>query len=253
VVGQVPAVLTAGTRALLAAALGVVVGSYYAWSSSLWSASTWWDVAWISLVLVPAVFSFVYLALPLRTWRLALPVGVALVLVTWGLEETNLDAVANFTKLGAATLLGFWFIGLFETVGLVVFVACLIPWIEAYSVWRGPTSNIVSNHPHVFTSLSFALPIPGENDAARLGPPDLLFFALFLAAADRFRLRPFWTWLAMALSFGATLAIAVGADISGLPALPGLSIGFLAVNIDLLWPTFRRGWQIVASGSRSSP
>jgi hypothetical protein len=245
-VGGAPAVLTPARRIVLAGALGALVGSYYAWSNSLWNASTWWDVAWVSLVLVLAVFSFVYLALPLRPWRWALPAGLAFVLATWALEQANLDAVANFAKLAAATLLGFWFIRLFESVGLVVFVACLIPWIDAYSVWRGPTSNIVSNHPHVFTSVSFALPIPGEHDAARLGPPDLLFFALFLAAADRFRLRVFWTWLALALSFGVTLAIAVGADISGLPALPGLSIAFLAVNVDLLWPTFRRGWAAVA-------
>jgi hypothetical protein len=132
-------------------------------------------------------------------------------------------------------------------------VALLIPWIDAYSVWRGPTSNIVAHHEEVFTSLSFALPIPGEHDAARLGPPDLLFFALFVAAADRFGLRVFWTWLALALSFGATLAIAVGADISGLPALPGLSIAFLAVNIDLLWPTLCRGWSAITGGSRTSP
>ena len=250
--GGAASVLTPATRVLLAAAMGVLVGAYYAWSSSLWNASTWWDVAWISLVLVPAVFSFVYLALPLRTRLWILPVGIALILVTWGLEEADLDAVANFAKLGAATLLGFWFINLFESIGLVVFVACLIPWIDAYSVWRGPTSNIVSNHPQVFTSVSFALPIPGENDAARLGPPDILFFALFLAAADRFGLRVFWTWLALALSFGITLTIAVGADISGLPALPGLSIAFLAVNIDLLWPTFRRGWAAVSGGSRTS-
>ncbi|HST26267.1 MAG TPA: hypothetical protein VLJ76_09760, partial [Gaiellaceae bacterium] len=63
----------------------------------------------------------------------------------------------------------------------------------------------------------------------------------------RFRLRVFLTWLALALSFGATLAIAVGADISGLPALPGLSIAFLGVNLDLLLPTFRRGWDAVRS------
>jgi hypothetical protein len=245
--------LTPARRLLAGAILGVLVGLYYAYSSSLWNASTWWDVAWISLVLVPAIFFFVYLGLPLRSWRWTLPTGLLLIPVIWGLEEAGLDAVADFAKLAAASLLGFWFIGLFETVGLVVFVACLIPWIDAYSVWRGPTSNIVSNHPGVFTSVSFALPIPGEHDAARLGPPDLLFFALFLAAADRFGLRVFWTWLAMALSFGATLAIAVGADISGLPALPGLSIAFLVVNVDLLWPSFRRGWAFVAGGSRASP
>jgi hypothetical protein len=246
-VGLAPSLLIHRRRLLAALALAAAVGCYYGWSSSLWNASTWWDVAWVSLVLVPAVFFFVYLALPLRPWRGTLVAGLALVLVTWGLEEASLNALANFSKLAAATLLGFWFITLFESLGLVVFVACLIPWIDAYSVWRGPTSNIVSNHPRVFTSLSFALPIPGEHDAARLGPPDLLFFALFLAAAARFRLRVFWTWLALALSFGATLAIAVGGDISGLPALPGLSIAFLGVNLDLLQSTFRRGWDAVRS------
>jgi hypothetical protein len=234
-------------RVVLFAALAAAVGCYYAWSSSLWSASTWWDVAWLSFVLVPAVFGFVLLALPLWRWQWSLPVGLALGLVTWGLVEAGQNALANFTKLAAAALVGFWFLRLFESVGLVVFVACLIPWIDAYSVWRGPTSNIVSHHPGVFTNVSFALPIPGEHDAARLGPPDLLFFALFLAAAARFRLRVFWTWLALALSFGATLAIAVGADISGLPALPGLSIAFLGVNLDLLLPVFRRGWDAVRS------
>src|SRR5207342_2751139 len=137
-VGGAAPVLTPSRRVVIGAVLGVLVGSYYAWSSSLWNASTWWDVAWVSLVLVPAVFAFVYLALPLRTWNGALPLGLALVLATWGLEEAGQDAVANFSKLAAATLLGFWFIRLFETVGLVVFVACLIPWIDAYSVWRGP-------------------------------------------------------------------------------------------------------------------
>ena len=71
-----------------------------------------------------------------------------------------------------------------------------------------------------------------------------------MAAADRFGLRVFWTWLALALSFGATLAIAVGADISGLPALPGLSIAFLAVNADLVWPVIKRGWHAATGGSR---
>ena len=77
--------------------------------------------------------------------------------------------------------------------------------------------------------------MPGEHASANLGLPDLLFFAFFLAACVRFRLRTGWTWVAMALSFGATLAIAVWLDLGGLPALPGLSIAFLGVNGDLLW------------------
>jgi hypothetical protein len=238
-------------RAAAFAVLALLLGCYYAWSESLWDASLWWDVAFLSFVLVPAVFGLVYLALPLLGRPFLLPVGLALVLVTWGLEEAALEALANFSKLAAATALGFWFVTLFETLGLVVFVAFLVPWIDAYSVWRGPTSNIVTNHPEVFTTLSFALPIPGEHNAARLGPPDLLFFALFLAAAARFRLRVFWTWLALSLSFGATLAIAVAGDLNGLPALPGLSIAFLAVNADIIWRSLRR--PAAAEGSRTPP
>jgi hypothetical protein len=45
----------------------------------------------------------------------------------------------------------------------------------------------------------------------------------------------------MTLSFGATLALAVWADLDGLPALPLLSLGFLVANGDLLWKRLRPG------------
>ena len=57
------------------------------------------------------------------------------------------------------------------------------------SVWRGPTDYVVSEQPGVFEDVSFAFRVPGEDGSANLGPPDILFFALFLAAADRFGLR----------------------------------------------------------------
>ena len=98
---------------------------------------------------------------------------------------------------------------------------------------------ITEKHQHVFTTFSFAFPIPGGDGSANLGLPDLLFFALFLAAAMRFGLRVGWTWLAMTVSFGATMAIAVWLDLGGLPALPGLSIAFFAVNADLIWRYLR--------------
>jgi hypothetical protein len=91
----------------------------------------------------------------------------------------------------------------------------------------------------VFSALSIAFPLPGEEASANLGLPDVLFFALFLAAAVRFGLRPFWTAVGMALSFGATLALAVEFDVAGLPALPGLCIEFVAVNADLIWARLR--------------
>ena len=231
----------ASPRAWAFAGLAAAVGAYYAWSASLWNTSLWWDVAFLALVEIPAVFGLVYLALPLRRGWGLLPLGLALILLTWLLEEAGLDALANFGKLAAAAALAFWLLEYFESAGWVVAVALAIPWIDAYSVWRGPTGNIIEHHPQVFTSLSFALPLPGEHDAARLGPPDLLFFALFLAAAARFDLRTRLTGIALVASLGVTIAVAVAVDSNGLPALPGLSLGFLLPNADLLWRSLSEG------------
>ena len=76
----------------------------------------------------------------------------------------------------------------------------------------------------------------------------LLLAALFLAAAGRFGLRPGWTWLAMTASFGLTIVLTVAFDVIGLPALPLLSLAFLAVNADLLWQAVRRReWRLGSS------
>ena len=138
------------------------------------------------------------------------------------------------------TLIGFWFLTFFESVLWVALVASIIPIVDALSVWRGPTRHIVDKQPEVFTTLSFAFRIQGERGTANLGLPDLLFFALFLAASVRFRLRPGWTWVALTASFGLTIVLTVAFDVVGLPALPLLSLGFLAANVDLIWLALRR-------------
>jgi hypothetical protein len=236
-VGRAAAVLTTRRIAALAA-LGLGLGVYYAWSSYLWRAGDPLDVAFIALVLIPAVFALVWLALPLANARGLLPVGLAFVLLAWARHEAGADALADFAKLAAATALGFWIVGAIDSVLWVTAVALAVPFIDAYSVWRGPTSDIVGEHPEVFTTLSFAFPIPGETSAARLGPPDLLFFALFLGSAVRFRLRPGLTWVCLVASLGVTLALAFAFEV-GLPALPGLSLAFLLPNVDLLWGRWR--------------
>jgi hypothetical protein len=224
-----------GFAALLAALL-----VYYEVAPDLWHASTWWDVAWLAVVLIPAVFGLVLLALPLHRARGLLPVGLAFVVLAVVLTIADADVFANFARLGATTLLGWWFLGYFEAVSWVVLVACVIPWVDAYSVWRGPTREIVNHHPHVFDVFSFAFPVPGEHFASQLGVPDLLFFALFLAAAARFGLRVLATWVALVGLLGATIALVVWLHLSGLPALPALALGFLLPNADLLWRELRR-------------
>jgi hypothetical protein len=227
-------------RASALLAVVAALAAYDTVHARLWDASDWWDVAFIGAVLIPTSFALVWLVLPLRTARGLLPVGVALGVLTGALHVAGWHTPENLVKLFAITLIGFWFLAYFETAAWVVLVALIIPWVDAYSVWKGPTKVIVTHHAHVFTTLSYAFPVPGEHTAANLGLPDLLFFALFLAASARFALRPAWTWLALTASFGATIAIAVALKLGGLPALPLLSLGFLAPNADLLWRRLRQ-------------
>jgi hypothetical protein len=220
--------------------LGTALALYYSFHEKLWDASTWWDIAFIGLVLIPACFALVWLVLPLRDAPGLLVAGLAFGLLAVVSHFAGWNTLENFGKLFGVTAVGFWFLRYFETLSWVVLVALIIPWVDAYSVWRGPTKVIVNDHREVFTNFSFAFAIPGETAAANLGLPDLLFFALFLAATARWVLRVRLTWVLLTLSFGATLALAVWRDIGGLPALPLLALGFLLANGDLIWARFRR-------------
>jgi hypothetical protein len=244
-VGRASALLTPRVAAFIALAAGL--GVYYAVHESLWDASLWWDVAFLAFVLIPAAFGLVYLALPLwRTPPLQLfLVGIAFVALAVVLDFAGAEGASNFAKLAAMTAFAWTFLHFFEDVSWVVLVAVLVPWVDAYSVWRGPTHHIVTHEQHVFTTLSFAYPVPGDTGAANLGLPDLLFFALFLGAAARFELRVFWTWLGLTASVGTTMALTTQFTVNGLPALPLLSLGFLLPNADLLWQALRRKRQTV--------
>ena len=226
-------------RASALLALGVGLGLYYALHDRLWDASTWWDIAFLSFVLIPACFALVWIMLPLWSWRWIGLAGIGFGVVALLFHLIGWSTPENFCKLIGVSAVGFWFLGFFETLSWVVLVSLIVPWVDAYSVWRGPTKVIVTEHREVFTSFSFAFPIPGQPNAANLGLPDLLFFALFLGAAARFALRVRLTWLLMTLSFGATLALAVWRELGGLPALPLLALGFLLPNADLLWERLR--------------
>jgi hypothetical protein len=237
-VGRATALL--GPRELAGVALLTTLLVYYWTHEQWWSSSLWWQVAFICVVLMPAVFALLLIALPLRDAHWLLPAGLGFIVLAVVFTVVGFGVPANFSRLGATMLLGWWFLGYFEEVSWVVLVACIIPWVDAYSVWRGPTKQIVTKHEHVFDVLSFAFPVPGEHSAANLGVPDLLFFSLFLAAAARFELRVYWTWVCLVAALGGTIALTVWLNLSGLPALPGIALGFLVPNLDLLWRQVRR-------------
>lgn len=220
-------------------ALTAAFAAYSAGAGRLWDAGLWPDVLFLSLVVFPATLGLVWLALPLRRRRGLLLAGVGLIVLAILLRLAGLDVLFNIAKFFALVALGFWFLSYFETVLWSALVALIIPWVDAISVWRGPTDYIVSEQPSVFENLSIAFRVPGESGSANLGPPDILFFALFLGAAERWGLRVVWTWISMTALLGGTLILTATTDVNGLPALPAICIGFLIPNVDLLWRQFR--------------
>jgi hypothetical protein len=228
----------------VAALLTVVTAlvAYSALAHELPRLSDWTNVAVLALGVIPVTFALVWLALPVRRvarpWQLGLA-AVLLALLAVSFSALDLEIAANVAKLATATFVGWWFLSFFEAAWWVLLVAILIVPVDLVSVARGPTREITTNRPEVFDALSIFMRIPGESSTSNLGLPDVLFFALFLGATVRFALRPGATWAAMTLSFGATLALAVGLEQAGVAALPLLSAAFVLVNADRLWASFK--------------
>ena len=105
----------------------------------------------------------------------------------------------------------------------------------------------------MYTAVAIAFLAPGRPALAYLGPPDVLFFALFLAAAARWDLRVFWTWFAMTAMYCFTVVFANALDFGGLPALPFLSFGFLLANADLIWRRAQASGRRIRRTSPASP
>lgn len=235
-------VLTGAAPRLRGGAFLVLAGAVVTWylvAPHLSPVGLWPAVTIVAVGVLPATLGLILLALPLWSHRWIVAAGVAFgiaAVVTW---EADSHLASNFAKLAAYTCAGWAFLRLFEELGWVVIVAAIIPFVDAISVAAGPTKHIVNHHFEVYSALAVAFLAPGGG-AAFLGPPDILFYALFLAATVRWRLRPVWTWVAMTGMYSLTLVLANATDVGGLPALPFLSAGFLLANGDLLWRRLRR-------------
>jgi hypothetical protein len=228
-----------------AAALLALAAALIAWEAvapHLSGLSLWPSVAIVAAALMPAFFLGAWLALPLWSDRMLYATTAAMVALAIAFGVLGPGLVANLTRFGAMVTIGWSFLSVFEELSWVVAVALIIPWVDAYSVWRGPTHSITTHHASVFSALSVAFVVPGGG-AARLGLPDIMFFAVFLAASVRFGLRPGLTWLGMTVSLGLTIVITTIWATNGLPALPGIALGFLLPNADLLWRRLARRGQ----------
>ena len=231
--------LLASRRVAAFLVVGAIVGAWFVIAPGLDPLDRWPAILLVSLVVMPVTLLLVLIALPLWPRRWLLPAAVLLILVAFGCTKADWGLAANFAKLWAAVFLGWAFLALFEELSWVVLIAFVTPLVDIISVWRGPTQHITTQHPEVYTAVAVAFVVPGGG-AAYLGPPDILFFALFLAAADRWDLRVLWTWLATVGMYAFTVILANSLDVNGLPALPFLSFGFLVANGDLLWRRLRK-------------
>jgi hypothetical protein len=207
-----------------------------------------------SFVVLPAFTAAIWLALPaaakVNPWILL--GGGALAGALWvAFYFASIGVASNASKLVCFVLVGFWFLSLFEQLWWLTLVALLVPWVDIWSVFFGPTEYVTEERPGFFAQVSVALHVPGETATANIGPPDFVFFALFLAAAQRYGLRVGLTWLAMTGCLSLTLFLVWLFDTSGLPALPAVCVGFLLPNADLLWRNARDAY--ATRGSRKEP
>ncbi len=200
-----------------------------------------------SAIVLSAVGALVWGLLPLSALgrRLplaalaALPFAVAFVWLGW-------EPAANVAKVVFAAALGIWIATELERVSWIVVVAAVTAVVDIVSVAAGPTKAILEKGPVVIGYFTIAATWAGYAEAyTGLGTSDVLFFALYLGAARRFRLRAGWSAVAMVSSFLCTIALAM--YWTALPALPLLSVAFLAVNADLIVRGVRGGGESAAS------
>ncbi|MCX6364627.1 MAG: hypothetical protein NTW58_10760 [Actinobacteria bacterium] len=172
--------------------------------------------------------------LPLLT-AAALPLAILFVWLGW-------VPLANVAKVVAAAALGIWIAEELEKLSWIVIVAVVSALVDIVSVAAGPTKAILDQGPVVVGYFTVAVTWAGYTYGEAytgLGISDVIFFALYLGAARRFGLRVGWSAVAMVVSFLGTIAAAMWW--TALPALPLLSVAFLAVNSDLLWRKMRGG------------
>lgn len=189
----------------------------------------------LGLILACALVSSLTFMISLRHWLLV--VSLLTALLAAGAIAAGAGELESAAKLVFAAATGLWISLMLSSISQVLIIAALIVVVDIYSVFMGPTKKIVESGGPVVDYLTIALPSFGVPAAQRIGISDFIFFAIFIGCALTFRLRRTATALATTLSFVATMVISDSLR-AGMPALPLLSLSFLAMNADLLYRRF---------------
>ncbi len=220
---------------LPAGAVAVLLG--WGWGSRLLPAfPVRADIMVSAAIVLTAVAALVWAMLPLSVLGRRLPlVALAALPCAALLVWVGLVPAANVAKVVFAAALGIWIADELERLSWIVVVAAVSAAVDIVSVAAGPTKAILEKGPVVVGYFTIVVTWAGYSYAEAytgLGVSDILFFSLYLGAARRFGLRTGWSAVAMVGSFLGTIALAMWW--TALPALPLLSVAFLAVNADLL-------------------
>jgi hypothetical protein len=166
--------------------------------------------------------------------------GVGLACAVLG-TAVNVVGVSDLGKIAFGAGVGYWLgtslAELTSDLRVIVVLAVAAGVFDAASVFlpQGPTHLLLTKAPQTVAYFVVAFPTMGYavRDAySGLGTTDVLFFCLYLAATVGFGLRVRLTLVAMVASFVGTVTIALYSR--ALPALPLLSLAFLAANADLI-------------------
>lgn len=173
--------------------------------------------------------------------------GVLLLLLDFAFSQSSLPRAWQALGIGL-TLLGWTFCaGVVLSHGLrqadyLVITAIVVALADVYSVYYGPTGEVVKKVPEVVSLMILAWPVWGTNLLHPIiGAGDFLFLTLFLEAARRFNLGLSKNYWGLMGAFGVGLALAHFGRLP-LPALPFIGLTFLFLNWSRIRPE-RRAWR----------
>ena len=186
-------------------------------------------VAWLVWVLCSW-----HVSAPLLALACVVALGFALVMAWRGhftvAVPFQVVAAAGLGIMLARQVAAAWWLAAFAGVAIMA---------DAWSVFAGPTRRVVEQAPGVLDYvLVHSSPLGGPLAGLGLGMSDLVFLAFFLAGSRALGLNVRGGYAAMLGSFVVTVMLAVWWK-PAVPALPLLSLAFLAINIPL-WAAMAR-------------
>ena len=141
--------------------------------------------------------------------------------------------LANLLRILAAASVGIAIARYVSSVGAILLIATVAAASDLYSVFAGPTRELIEENSPALDLLLLVFPSFGSTLGFGLGVSDFIFLALFAAASSFLALRYRATLVCVCLA--TVLAIAAGLLLERpLPVLPFIAIAFLLANADLI-------------------